>query len=108
MAKNPPQQPDFTISKDDQEALGVLAPIRVTVERIARRRHDLYARAAKLPVNEPAILADVEAMWSVVLETYRRGCSMVVRGLRVAEGVDHEMIDDALEYGLDKINKKDG
>lgn len=95
--------PGIRVSPDERAIYAALAPLRTTLEAHVAQRH------AQLRGKEPdphAVTAEVEVLWTLVLEAYRRGVSSLHQGLRRAEGIDHEMLSQSLDFALTKITKK--
>lgn len=91
------ETPDTSASSEEREALSTLAPVRTTLERMLRRQ---LARGRTPPPAEPEIQAALAQHWTLILEAYKRGVRTVTRGLHRAEGLDHEMVDQALDFAL--------
>lgn len=89
--------PGIRVSPDERDTLAALAPIRVTLEKHVREH-----MSALLGKEAPdhAVLAEVEVLWTLVLEAFRRGIRGMHEGLHRSEGVDHEMADQAMDYAL--------
>lgn len=96
MAYYPP--PDTNASAEEREALSRLAPLRRTLEGLIRRQLQRQAPRAEIPERE--IQAAVAGHWTLILEAYRLGVRQVARGLHRAEGLDHEMVAQSLDYAL--------
>lgn len=86
-----------------------LKGVRDTVARLVRGIHVDAARARdelQHGVSAEDVLAqhahlverDVEAVYAVALEAYRRGVDAMHAGMHRSEGVDHEMLDQAMQY----------
>lgn len=103
--RRPPRQrgdhEDSAVGAEERYTLRQLAPMRRTLEQLLRQVHERNPRG----VIEPELAADVERMWTVVLEAYRQGVETMTRGLHRAEGVDHEMISEAAEYGMRAVKR---
>jgi hypothetical protein len=101
--------PQIRVSPDERAALMQLAPLRTTIERIVTQRHEqLLGR----PADPRAVNAEVEMLWTIVLEAFRRGVRGLRQGLHRGSGIDHEMLDQALQFalieGLNAPEKKKG
>jgi hypothetical protein len=91
------QTPHTGISAEERAVFKRLAPLRVTLERYVRGIH------ARIPTStEDAFNADCEILWTLMLESYSRGVGNLRRGLQQGEGVDHEMLDEAITFALEK------
>lgn len=91
-------EPDTNATSEEREVLTTLSPVRITLERITRKMLERAAPGA--PVDDKLVLLAVEAHWTLILESYRRGVRMVHRAMHRGEGLDHQMIDQALDFAL--------
>lgn len=89
--------PDTSASTEERQALSVLAPLRSTLERMMQRQLTI---ALGKPPESRLLSSMVERHWTLILEAYRQGVRTVNRGLHRAEGLDHEMVDQAVDYAL--------
>lgn len=89
--------PQIRVSPDEREALIQLAPLRTTLERIITQRHEQMLGKEADP---RAVNAEVELHWAIVLEAFRRGVRGLTAGLHRGTGIDHEMLDQALQFAL--------
>lgn len=89
--------PHIRVSPDERAALIQLAPLRLTIERIVTQRHE---QLRGTDADPHAVQADVELLWVVVLEAFRRGVRGMHKGLHRNTGVDHEMLDQAMQFAL--------
>jgi hypothetical protein len=97
MAKS--SEPDTRIGPEERQALSVLAPVRVTLERIVKKSLEQAAGPGK-PIPEAQLRMVVDAHWALVLEGFRRGVRLMQRGLHRGEGLDHTMIDQAVDFAM--------
>lgn len=100
--------PGIRVSPDERLTLIALAPLRATLEKYVTRRYEVLTGKA-----EPhAVAAEVELLWTIILEAFRRGVRGMHEGLHRGEGVDHEMLDQAMSFalieGLNGPTKKKG
>jgi len=100
----PYPEPDFSASPEEREALRTLAPVRATLERITRKTLE---RAGGGELDPLQLRIAVEAHWTLILEGYRRGVRMVHRGLHRAEGLDHALVDQAVDFALRELLEDD-
>ena len=90
--------PGIRLGPDERDALVTLAPLRTTLERhVLTRTRQLLGREP----TQPELKAEVELLWTIVLEAFHRGVRGIHRGLHRAEGVDHEMLDESLAFALE-------
>jgi hypothetical protein len=89
------EAPDPRVSPDERRTLTAIAPLRVTTERLVRRMHQQRGQ-----VDERGVEVDTEQLMTVVLEAYRRGVTAMHQGLHRAEGIDHGLMDEALDFAL--------
>lgn len=97
----PAPPPHTNIGADERLALQTLAPIRKALERLLEQRHRMLS-----PGHEPnrqLLEAEVELVWTLILDAFRRGASLVHHGMRRAEGIDRRLADEALDYGLSAV-----
>jgi hypothetical protein len=90
--------PDTSASAEEREALSRLAPLRRTLEGLVRRQ--LQRQGPRREIPEREVDAAVAGHWTLILEAYRLGVRQVARGLHRAEGLDHEMVTQSLDYAL--------
>ena len=90
--------PDTNATSEEREALTILSPVRMTLERVTRRM--LERANGGQPVDDKLVQLAVEAHWTLILESYRRGVRMVHRAMHRGEGLDHQMIDQAIDFAL--------
>lgn len=91
------------VTAEERQVLGTLAPLRRTVTSLVTRMHEALGPSGELDARR--LEADVEALWTVVLEAYRRGVGAVHAGMHRAEGIDHAMADEALDFALREIRE---
>lgn len=92
---------DGMISESEKSLYRDVAGMRAVVERVVERMH---ARFSSAP-SEAAIAADVEILWSTILEAYRRGAGSVRTALHAGEGVDRAMLDQAFDQAITAIRE---
>ena len=89
--------PQIRVGPEERQALVQLAPLRTTLERMVTQRHEQLLGRQADPV---AVHAEVDQLWVIVLEAFRRGVRGVHTGLHQGTGIDHEMVDQALQFAL--------
>lgn len=92
------QRIDPTISPAEDNVYRTLQPVRKTLVRLVASFHNEHVPAS----SEQLRAAHVELMWTLMLESYQRGMASLRQGLQSVEGVDSPMIDQAIEYALEK------
>lgn len=101
MAKSSSANPGHVgIGADERAVLSLLAPLRKSLERIVQERHVMLTGG---PPDPKLLQAEVELLWTVVLAAFQRGVSVMHRGMHRAEGVDHKLADEALNYALSTV-----
>jgi hypothetical protein len=95
----PPQHTG--LGADERRALQALAPLRTALERLVEQRHRMLTPGGE--PNRQLLEAEVELLWTLMLDAFRRGASLVHHGMRRAEGLDRRLADEALEYGLTAV-----
>ncbi len=88
--------PEVSISDVERGVIKQLVPLRRTLEKLVRSQHERHG-----PVSESACAADVEVVWTLLLEAFGRGVNAMRSGLHQGEGVDHEMVDAAVSFALE-------
>lgn len=96
------QRIDPTISPAEDNVYRSLQTVRKTLVRLVENFHKEHVPAS----SEQLRAAHVELMWTLMLESYNRGMASLRQGLHTVEGVDQDMIDQSIEYALEKGNPR--
>jgi hypothetical protein len=92
--------PEVSVSSGERGVIRQLVPLRATLEKFVRAQHERHG-----PMNEPTYSADVEVLWTLLLEAYTRGVGAVRTGLHQGEGIDHEMVDESVAFALERKDR---
>lgn len=92
--------PEVSLGAGERGVIKQLVPLRATLEQFVRAQHERHG-----PVQGPSYSADVEVLWTLLLEAYTRGVSAVRTGLHQGEGVDHEMVDQSVAFALERKDR---
>lgn len=91
---------DTSATAEEREALTTLAPVRMTLERVTRKMLERAAGPTAPPIDPKLVELAIEAHWTLILESYRRGVRLVHRAMHRGEGLDHQMIDQAVDFAM--------